>query len=206
MYDIMTEEESFLKCLCKSIIEFLICNFSWKWPCSNKSSQITEYQTLSASCLFTENKLWGLLGSAGRAPVTLNSLQSEKKLGIFLLSYPVHIKSLLLIIMLITHSFNSHFLMDQSELTPAMLLITSHLDDKVKPNIFHIFSPVFVLHFLTCHTCHATINTYYRKKDRHVLYFYHFQQIKQFCTIFWSQAHIHHSSTINTAPKNCGEI
>uniref|UniRef100_A0A3Q3IWU8 Uncharacterized protein n=1 Tax=Monopterus albus TaxID=43700 RepID=A0A3Q3IWU8_MONAL len=28
MYDIMTEEESFLKCLCKSIIEFLICNFS----------------------------------------------------------------------------------------------------------------------------------------------------------------------------------
>lgn len=28
MYDIMTEEESFLKCLCKSIIEFFICNFS----------------------------------------------------------------------------------------------------------------------------------------------------------------------------------
>uniref|UniRef100_A0A3Q2ZFY0 Uncharacterized protein n=1 Tax=Hippocampus comes TaxID=109280 RepID=A0A3Q2ZFY0_HIPCM len=28
MYDIMTEKESFLKCLCKSIIEFLICNFS----------------------------------------------------------------------------------------------------------------------------------------------------------------------------------
>lgn len=52
MYDIMTEEESFLKCLCKSIIEFLICNFSWKWPCSNKSSQITEYQTHGASCLF----------------------------------------------------------------------------------------------------------------------------------------------------------
>lgn len=40
----MTEEESFLKCLCKSIIESFICNFSGKWPCSNKSSQITEYQ------------------------------------------------------------------------------------------------------------------------------------------------------------------
>lgn len=29
MYD-MTEEESFLKCLCKSIIESFICNFSGK--------------------------------------------------------------------------------------------------------------------------------------------------------------------------------
>lgn len=61
MYDTMTEEESFLKCLCKSIIEFLICNFSWKWPCSNKSSQITEYQTLSATCFFSESKLYSFL-------------------------------------------------------------------------------------------------------------------------------------------------
>lgn len=30
MYDMLTEEESFLKCLCKSIIESLICNFSGK--------------------------------------------------------------------------------------------------------------------------------------------------------------------------------
>lgn len=52
MYDIMTEEESFLKCLCKSIIEFFICNFSWKWPCSNKGSQITENWT-SASGVYS---------------------------------------------------------------------------------------------------------------------------------------------------------
>ncbi len=35
--------KSFLKCLCKSIMDFLICNFSWKWPCSNKSSQMKDF-------------------------------------------------------------------------------------------------------------------------------------------------------------------
>lgn len=36
----------------------------------------------------------------------------------------------------VNFSFNSHFQIDQNELTSALLLIMSHLDDKVKPNMY----------------------------------------------------------------------
>lgn len=65
--------KSFLKCLCKSIIEFLICNFSWKWPCSNKSSQITEHK-----CLMLKN--FSCFCSSAREPHNY-TCHSEKELS-----------------------------------------------------------------------------------------------------------------------------
>lgn len=70
---------------------------------------------------------------------------------IFLFSYPVYTETtedeaLLLIIMLITYSFNSHFQMDQSEVTPALLFIMSHLDDEVKPNMLSTFFHLYLFY------------------------------------------------------------
>ena len=153
MYDIMTEEESFLKCLCKSIIEFLICNFSWKWPCSNKSSQITEYQTLSASCLFTTVKVCSATSGSSHFKCSLKKKKKKKneKVGIFLLSYPVCEENTeddsTAAHYYVNFTFKSHFQINQTELTSALQLIMSHLDDKVKPNMhstsFHYLSWTF---------------------------------------------------------------
>lgn len=50
MYDIMMKtHQSFLKCLCKSIMDFLICNFSWKWPWQIKVAKLKKFSRTGVS-------------------------------------------------------------------------------------------------------------------------------------------------------------
>lgn len=129
-----------------------------------------------------------------RAQVASNSLQSGKKRkSSFSHMQFVQRQCLLLIIMLITDSSNSHFQMDESELTPGPLLITSHLDDKVKANIHsHLFTCI-----CSCHTT-KNINKYLTSRNRNIFFLSETNNELLLLTSFAPVSHTHHPATINT--------